>query len=160
MSFALVVTGDTRPLDKVLAKLETFDEATRKIAGDIALEIYQEIHAAMLADLQFYPPVPAGSRYIRTFRLRRGWIVDIAIRGTGDGLKIELIVINRTPYTPFVSGALSNIDSVARATQRAFHARNGWPIALNTTRFWFDRFKQDFVEGLTRAVLQHMTGKA
>lgn len=152
MGYSVVVTGDTRGLDRVLATLDTFDETTRKLAADTAREVYDEIHAQMLAALRFYPPVPTGSRYKRTFRLQRGWQIDLDISSSGGSLAIDLVVKNATPYTGKVVGTLTNIDAVALATQQAFHARNGWPLALNTTRYWFDQYKDAFIEALIEAI--------
>lgn len=157
MSFELVITGDTRPLDRAITRLDQFDETARKLVADIAHEAFDEIRAQMLDALRFYPPVPSGSRYKRTFRLRNNWSVNLEIGGGNGGLSVDLVVSNATPYTRWVVGTLSNIDTVARATQRAFHARNGWPIALDTTRFWFDAFKDLFIEAFTEAFIHTMT---
>lgn len=150
--YTISVTGDTRPLDRVIGVLERFDEDVRAQAVTIARELYAELRPLMLAGLQFYPPVPAGSRYVRTYRLRRGWTVNLEIVGNGAGLSIDLVVTNPTPYTRWVVGTLTNVDALARLTQQAFHARNGWPLALNTTRYWFDQYRDGFVAALALAV--------
>lgn len=150
MSFELQYNGDTTPLDKLSQYLTSFDEHALKIFADTANEVFNEIRAQMLEALQFYPPVPAGSTYVRTFRLRRGWELTLEVSGSA----VYVVVKNATPYTRWVVGALTTVDAAARATQRAFHARNGWPIALNTTRFWFDQFKDAFIEAFTEAIIK------
>jgi hypothetical protein len=160
MAYQVVVTGDTRPLDKTLATLDKFDEQTRKLAGEVAREVYGELRAQMLTALQFYPPVPPGSRYQRTFRLKRGWVIELDVSNRGDGLQIDLAVKNATPYTQWVVGTLTNVDALARQTQRAFHARNGWPVALDTTRYWFDLYADAFIEALTDAIRDMLRKRA
>lgn len=148
----LVVTSEGNPQDRIIGVLEHFDETIQAKAAAIAQEIYAELRPNMLSALQFYPPVSAGSKYIRTYRLRRGWEIDLAVDTSGGGLQIDLTVRNQTPYTKWVVGTLTNVDAVARSTQRAFHARNGWLIALDTGRYWFDQYKDQFVSQLTLAV--------
>lgn len=150
MSFELVYDGNTAPLDRLSQYLQTFDENALRIFAETANEVFAEIRAQMLEALQFYPPVPAGSTYVRTFRLRHGWQLELQIAGSA----VYVVVKNATPYTRFVVGALTNVDAAARATQRAFHARNGWPVALNTTRFWFDQFKDAFIEAFIDAIIE------
>lgn len=50
---------------------------------------------------QSKPPRRAGQRYIRTFRLRGGWVDRISI--TGNGITAERRN-DRTSYGPFVMG--------------------------------------------------------
>lgn len=149
MTFQLVVDGDTTPLDRLDQYLTTFDENAKRIFAETATEVFAEIRQQMLEALQFYPPVPAGSRYKRTFRLRRGWQLDLDINNNA----VYVVVKNATPYTRYVVGTLTTVDAVARATQRAFHARNGWIVALDTTRFWFDQFKDAFIEAFIEAII-------
>lgn len=150
--YSVSVTGDTRGLDNVLATLREFNDDVREQATEIARELYAELRPLMLAGLQFYPPVPAGSRYVRTFRLQRGWAVTLQVDGGNAGVQIDLVVTNSTPYTKWVVGTLTNVDALARQTQRDFHARNGWPLALNTTRYWFDQYADRFVNALAAGV--------
>lgn len=156
MSFELVYDGNTAPLDRLDKYLQTFDDNALKIFADTANEVFNEIRPQMLEALRFYPPVPAGSTYVRTFRLKRGWELTLEISGSA----VYVVVKNATPYTRWVVGTLTTIDAAARATQRAFHARNGWPIALDTTRFWFDGYKDAFIEAFTKAMIDYMTGKS
>lgn len=53
----------------------------------------------LVAELTKYPPPPAGSRYVRTFRLRRGWERSTPVTG-GKGFQ----VINAVEYARFVQG--------------------------------------------------------
>lgn len=150
MTLQIVVDGNVQPLDQLTGYLDKLDENARRVYYKVAVEVFNELRAQMLAALQFYPPVPAGSTYKRTFRLRRGWQVDLELSGDS----VTLVVFNPTSYTRYVVGLLTNVDAAARATQRAFHARNGWPIALDTSRFWFDQFKDAFIEAFIDAIIK------
>lgn len=150
MTFEIIVDGKTEALDKLNGYLTTFDDHARKIFYETGVEVFDEIRAQLLTALQFYPPVPPNSTYKRTFRLKRGWQVDLQLAND----TITLVVFNPTPYTKWVVGTLTNVDAVARATQAAFHTRNGWPIALDTTRFWFDKYKTAFIEAFIKAIIE------
>lgn len=149
MSFELVYQGDTAPLDRLQGYLTTFDENALKIFKEVAEETFNEIRGQMLEALRYYPPVPAGSTYVRTFRLKRGFQLTLEIAGSS----VAVVVRNPTPYTRYVVGTLTTVDAAARATQRAFHARNGWIVTLVTTRFWFDQYKDAFIEAFIDAII-------
>lgn len=53
----------------------------------------------LVAELSKYPAAPAGSRYVRTFRLRRGWERASPITG-GKGFEL----VNSVEYAKFVQG--------------------------------------------------------
>jgi ribosomal protein L14 len=154
MSISIVVDGNTAPLDRLDGYLTNFDKHAQSIFHETATEVFEEIRTQMLDALRLYPPVPAGSRYVRTFKLRRGWDVDLDIAGSS----VYVVVRNATPYTRWVVGTLSSIDAVARHTQAAFHRRNGWVVALDTTRFWFDVFKDAFIEAFVKAIIADIKG--
>lgn len=65
----------------------------------------------MVRTMQTYPPVPPGSRYQRTLRIKGGWRVGIY----GDRVQVEY---TGPDYEEYVEGA----------KQTWFHARNGWPV--------------------------------
>jgi hypothetical protein len=155
MTLQIIVDGRTESLDQLNGYLTNFDDNARRIYYAVAVEVFAELRALILEAIQFYPPVPAGSRYIRTFRLRRGWQVDLHLFAN----TVELVISNATPYTAKVVGTLINNDALARATQEAFHANNGWPVALDTARFWFDRFKDAFIEAFVDAIIADVKAK-
>jgi hypothetical protein len=69
------------------------------------------------AQLTHYPPVPTGSNYIRTERLKLGWKVSpIGSRGN-----IGVAVYNRVPYTQYVHGTPTDPYK-----QRYYHGVHGW----------------------------------
>jgi hypothetical protein len=73
-----------RVSDRLRPSLRAVDSKARKLL------------VQALAD---YPPVPAGSRYIRTERLKRGWE-----RATPAGTAFGFQLINSTEYAQFVQG--------------------------------------------------------
>jgi hypothetical protein len=66
----------------------------------------------LLTRLQTYPPPKKDSKYKRTGRLKRGWVVEVVINEYGG----EIGASNAVDYTIYVQGEL----------QRDFHAETGW----------------------------------
>ena len=124
------------PLDEFVDYIDSISETVQEI-GQIA---FDRVHDPFLNALRFYPPVPAGSRYKRTFRLRRGWRLFMQTISNG----FQFIVSNLTKYTPWIVGSLAKVRSIAAQFQRDFHQRNGWPLAVDTIDFWFDVFITEF----------------
>ena len=82
-----------------------------------ALDRYTEkFMLRVLEDTIFYPPVPAGSRYVRTTKLLRGW--RIFNRSTGSGVRWE--IVNNVPYAQLVHGTATG------AKQWHVHRAHGW----------------------------------
>lgn len=145
----------TKRLDELEVYFKNFDGNVIKVAYKVAVAVFDEIRVEMLTALQFYPPVPPGSRYKRTFRLKRGWIVDLHLH---DNV-LDLVVTNTTPYTGDVVGRLTTVQAEAEAMQEWFHRQNGWPLALNTTRFWFDKFRDAFIKAFIAAIIKDIKGQ-
>jgi hypothetical protein len=110
------------------------------LVQDIGRDTFDKVRDPFLSELRFYPPVPPGSRYKRTFRLRRGWKLFIETLVNG----FQFVVSNLTKYTPWVVGSLAKVRSVAAQFQRDFHKRNGWTLAVDTIDMWFDIFITEF----------------
>lgn len=92
------------------AELRGVDTVRRGLAqaGRIFEEEYREASEASLrqlaADLADYPPQPAGSSYVRTKRLQRGWTGAQPVwRPIGNGYTAQMA--NATPYGPVVQVA-------------------------------------------------------
>jgi hypothetical protein len=154
MVIYLELENDTVVLTALNGYLDKLDANALRIARNVAIEAFQEIRQQMLTALQFYPPVPPGSKYKRTYRLRRGWIVDLSL--TGD--TIALVITNPTTYTRYVVGALTNQTALAALAQRDFHRANGWPLALDTAHIWFDKFTDAFIEAFVQAIIADIRG--
>lgn len=130
-------TFNTQPIDGLVHFIDSIDQ----IAYDIFAQSAAEIEAPLLDELRTYPPVPADSKYVRTFKLRDGWRIEIAQAGSGQFI---FRVTNDVEYTQFVVGSLALANAAASRFQRDFHANNGWQLASPTIQFWFEAFLEEF----------------
>lgn len=126
-------TVDAQPFDELSHFARSFGE----FAFDIYEETAAEIEPEMLADLQFYPPVPPGSKYVRTFKLRDSWVIRIYPVSESE---FVFEVSNDAGYTQWVVGSLAQSVEAAARFQRDFHKKNGWILATETVTFWFETF--------------------
>lgn len=131
--------ADTRALDDLSHFASSFDAMTFSLAEQVSAEIAPPL----LNELQTYPAVPSGSRYIRTFKLRDGWRVDIGEAGKGQ---FRFEVSNSTDYTVWVVGSLATAREAAARFQRDFHRAHGWFLATDTVTFWFNAFMDEYRE--------------
>jgi hypothetical protein len=123
--------------------LELFADEITDIVYDLAQDSFEAVKTPLLDELRFYPPVPAGSKYVRTFALRRAWVARLDRNGRD---RVDFVVENNVRYTQWVVGSLAQNPSQARRFQRDFHARNGWPLATETVAFFFEAYEEDFAE--------------
>lgn len=130
---------DTRALDE----LSHFASSFNAQAFTLAEQVGAEIAVPLLNELQHYPPVPPGSKYLRTFKLRDGWRIDI---GQAGGGQFRFEVSNSTDYTVWVVGSLATAREAAARFQRDFHRANGWFLATDTVTFWFNAFMEEYRE--------------
>jgi hypothetical protein len=89
-----------------------------------------------LTAVRTYPPVPPGSRYVRTFNLQRSWFLTPVIRTPAGGIQVS--VRNSAEYANLVIGP----------DQRPYHRRTGWP----RLREFMERRRSDLYRRLKRAV--------
>jgi len=139
------------PLDDFIDYVDSIESFVQ----DIGRDTFDKVRNPFLSALRFYPPVPPGSRYKRTFRLRRGWKLFIQTMVNG----FELIVSNLTKYTPWVVGSLAKVRSAAAQFQRAFHRKNGWPLAVDIIDMWFDIFISEFEDEFDSQLSEFATRK-
>lgn len=151
MSITIRMEGSTEPLSGLEAYLEKCPEK----AAEIGQAVFDEIKPALLEALRFYPGVPAGSRYVRTFTLRNNW--EVTFESTQVGFQIA--IRNSTRYALWVVGSLAQNANAAKRFQRDFHAQHGWPLATNTAKTYFDKFTDEFVEAFA-SDLQEFTSVA
>lgn len=136
MGITLKMDVNTKPLDGLEAYMAQFPQK----AAEVGAQVYAEIRPHLLNELRFYPPVPPGSRYKRTLRLRNAW--EVTFESTSEGFRLG--IRNGMHYAARVVGSLAqNIQAAARF-QRDFHARHGWVLATKTATFWFDAFVDEF----------------
>jgi hypothetical protein len=127
--------------------LDHFVNDFNNIAKSLGQEAFAQVDEPLLDELQFYPPVPSGSTYVRTYRLRRGWKAGIVDLGSD---KFAFFVTNDVNYTQWVVGSLAQAESAAASFQASFHAANGWFLATKTVKFWFDTYVELLDEGFAR----------
>lgn len=134
------LTGGVEAIEDIGDYVTRFPE----ISNEIGKQVFEELKQKLLDGLKFYPPVPAGSRYVRTFKLRNNWTAIFELIGSGFRISIQ----NSTFYAIWVVGSLAQRPSAAKRFQRDFHARHGWPLATNTTRLWMDDFINQFAQDI------------
>jgi hypothetical protein len=122
------------------ADLMHFVDSFEDMAYGLFVETAAEIEPLLLDELRHYPPVPPGSKYIRTFRLQNGWFVDI-IQSGGEFL---FQVGNDVEYAQFVVGSLAQAVAAAARFQRDFHKAHGWQLGAETVTFWFEAFMEEY----------------
>ena len=87
-----------RDNDKLSKKLSELPWGVRGKACEAAAFALMGNKGNTAKGLQYYPPKPSGSKYVRTYDLRFGW----QAQKWGDGTKIK--ITNAIPYAPFVQG--------------------------------------------------------
>lgn len=134
--------------------LEHFADEITDMVYSLALDSAELVKPFLLDELRFYPPVPPNSKYVRTFRLKRGWKVELERRGRD---RVAFAVSNDTPYTQWVVGSLAQDTARARSYQQDFHAAHGWPLATETVKFFFEAYQEDFDKRFDGELLARFT---
>lgn len=111
-----MVQLEMRGVEILVSKYRRFD------GQDILIRTIDTYVAQMQLYLREYPPVPAGSRYRRTFKLRGGWE---HVRGPGSVGRL----VNRVRYAQYVQGQ----------RQRPFHRRHGWKTTDDALKIYGPR---------------------
>jgi hypothetical protein len=91
---SLKIRGNTNFADKISA----LPRGVRGRACEAAAFALMGNKTNTAKGLQYYPPKPSRSKYVRTYNLRFGWQAN----KWGDGTKIR--IVNIMPYAPFVQG--------------------------------------------------------
>lgn len=119
-----------------LKEYEQFARDFPKIAYETGQEVWNVKREPLLDTLQFYPPELPNQKYIRTYRLRRGWKAYIQRINPNS---FAIVVSNDVEYTSFVVGSLAQAVSVAASFQADIH-RGRWSLATTTVGMAFDDF--------------------
>ena len=127
-----------------LIDLERFANDFARITGDLGEEVGRVVVPQMLDEMQHYPPVPPGSTYVRTFRLKRG----MRARVVRNGNEIQLVAGSEAPYSKWVVGTFDR----RRKYQARNHARNGWPLLVKTTDYWLDVYTDEYRRQFERMI--------
>lgn len=107
----------------VKVEIPNLPGVTRSIAripgalGDRLRSASAQARRLLVSALSAYPPPPPGSRYVRTYRLRRGWERATPIAG-GKGFQL----INPVEYAGFVQGEPSQQSKAHRGRWRSASA--------------------------------------
>lgn len=68
----------------------------------------------IITALQMYPPPPSGSKYVRTYQLRDGWLDPAGFNSSYvGGFDFDFNIKNATPYAGFVQGGINDDPSQA-----------------------------------------------
>jgi hypothetical protein len=118
-----------------LERFSSFLGDYKPVVTQLAKESFEVIEAPFTDDLREYPPVPPGSRYKRTFKLRRGWAARFAVQGD----EFRIAVSNDTRYLKWVMGSFDQ----RRNYQTRVHQRNGWRLGNNIVEFWFKEYQSE-----------------
>ena len=92
VAFRLRIQMDRTQVDKWVSR-------TPEQINQALWDATPEIGALYIEALRVYPPPRAGSKYIRTYRLRDGWWWER--RHTGKG-EVQINMTNKMPYTKWV----------------------------------------------------------
>lgn len=127
-----------------LIEMQRFVNDFERITGDLGEDIGRKIVPQLLDEMQHYPPVPAGSRYKRTYRLRRGMVARVVRSGN----EVRLVAESSAPYSKWVVGTFDR----RRKYQTAKHKKTGWPLIANTTDFWQQAFVDEYTKAFDRMI--------
>lgn len=121
-----------------LEQINDFARDFSNVAGDLWQETFDAIYPDFLSELQTYAPPKRGSKYRRTGRLKRGWV----IRFVRNGAVSQIVASNDVPYTKWVVGSFDQ----RRDYQTQMHKDTGWFPVRETKDYWFDVAQSDFQE--------------
>jgi len=125
LSFTISIDG----IDELVSRLDAagksdfLDDSLESIGAELVTSKFQK-----------YPPVPAGSRYARTNKLRGSWMH----KASGGTLTISS---GGVPYNRYV---------MDEDMQTHFHAEHGWNTAQGILRANIDRVKKIITKDLQK----------
>ena len=129
MSITRVTLKTVSSVDK---DLEYFARDFTKLSKELADKAFKQIETPLLDELRFYPPERPNQKYVRTFRLKRGWKAGIVSLGVD---RFGFFISNNVEYTVYVVGSLAQAESVAARFQADVH-KNRWFLATKTATYW------------------------
>lgn len=118
---------------------------------DAGNEEFDTVQPLLLSDIRTYPPPRPNSKYVRTFRLQRGW--NVQTEEYADAL--TAVTENQVPYTRYVMGDLvTNMDAAAE-WQQQYHAETGWRLGIRIV----DYYMQWWIRTTTERVMRWLKGE-
>ena len=133
--------------------LGKFAEDFPRIAFETGQTAFKKTREPLLDELRIYPPKLPNQKYIRTFKLRRGWKVFIQ---RINPKSFAIVVSNNVDYTSFVVGSLAIAESVADSFQADIH-RGRWKLATITVQEQFHEFLIEYDKQLEKQLGQFGT---
>jgi len=137
---------DLKPLDDLTRFAQRYPQYVNRIVKSVANEA-----PTLLSQLQFYPPVPAGSKYKRTFKLRDGYRVEVFMRA--NQIFIESRNTSDRKRHLYVKGRRQTLK----------HRQTGWQKDDAIIKAWLARFRPRLIAELTTgarsltSIRQHTT---
>lgn len=136
-----------------LKEYEQFARDFPKVAYEVGQDVWQAKREPLLDTLREYPPPLPNQKYIRTYRLRRGWKAFIQRVNANS---FAVVVSNDVDYTSFVIGSLAQATSVAASFQADIH-RGRWKLATTTVGLAFEDFLKAYDDKLAQRLAQFGT---
>lgn len=132
---------DTRVLDGLSNYAARFSER----AFDIGERIFDQLEGDVLEELRAYPAPPAGSTYVRTYRLRNGWQMNIIPASGGFTIEILNDATDKRgrSYSKYVKGSLVKARAAAAKAQAWMH-KGRWDLAFDTVDTFYQLFMEEF----------------
>jgi hypothetical protein len=125
-----------------LQQINNFASDFHQVAGDLWQETFDAVRPSFQNEVEHYAPKKRGSRYRRTGRLKRGWI----IRFVRNGESFQIVVSNSTPYAKWVVGSFDQ----RRNFQTEMHRDTGWVLIDSTVKYWFGVIQEEFQQRYER----------
>jgi len=145
---------DTRVLDGLSNYAARFDQR----AFEIGERVFDQLHDDVLDDLRAYPAPPPNSKYVRTYRLRNGWQMNI-VPATG-GFTIEIVndAVDKRgrAYSKYVKGSFAKARAAAAKAQAWMH-RGRWELAFDTAEAFYGLFMEAFNAGVAQDLAAYGT---
>jgi hypothetical protein len=146
----MVIRRTLKTISEPEKTLEVYAVQFADLTQELAEKAFRQIESPLLDELRFYPPERPGQRYVRTFRLRRGWKASLE-RINND--TTALVVSNDVEYASFVVGSLAQRVSAGARFQADIH-KGRWPLATETVSFWqiayFEILQDEFERELSQ----------
>jgi hypothetical protein len=142
-----------KTISRVDKDIEQFVKDFNRMSYELGETAFKSIREPLLDELKFYPPTLPNQKYIRTYRLRRGWKAGIKRL---NGVTFALIVSNDVEYARFVVGSLAQAESAAASFQAAIH-QGRWPLASKTVGYWYDAFLEELDDAFAKELSQFGT---
>ncbi|MHC4648819.1 MAG: hypothetical protein ACYTBJ_25460, partial [Planctomycetota bacterium] len=124
--------------------LERLRKGTGVVFTKFTKQIFRKVatkhRKRLLEDLEKYPRKRPGQKYVRTFRLRKGWAKKTRIRTPKTGG--VLIVENDTPYTHFVVGK-PDLRLRAGGKDQAWMHKGRWWLAGGVAKRHFRNLEKE-----------------